>query len=83
MLDDALFTALGVVGSTAGTALDANSFRLGSVAAEADDRILYDAATGKLYYDPTGSATAGDEVQFAVLGASVHPTLDASDFLVV
>ena len=37
----------------------------------------------RLYYDPTGSATAGDEVQFAVLGASVHPTLDASDFLVV
>jgi Ca2+-binding RTX toxin-like protein len=53
------------------------------VAAQADDRIIYDATTGKLYYDPTGSATAGDQVQFAVLGTSVHPTLDASDFLVV
>ena len=37
-LDDAIFTAIGAVG-----ALAAGAFALGTVALEADDRILYDA----------------------------------------
>ena len=47
---------------------------------DADDRILYDASTGKLYFDADGSG-AGAAVQFAILSGS--PALNASDFTVI
>jgi hypothetical protein len=39
--------------------LDADAFRIGKAAEDADDRIVYDARSGKLYYDADGSGDKG------------------------
>ncbi|GLK55529.1 Ca2+-binding RTX toxin-like protein [Methylopila capsulata] len=73
--DSSVFTAL-----SAG-ALTEDAFTLGSEATTLDQRIVYDARTGRLFYDADGS----DEAQAAVLIATLtgKPTVDASDILVV
>jgi VCBS repeat-containing protein len=58
----------------------ANAFVLGTGAQDADDRIVYDQATGALWYDADGNG-AGQAIQFASLAAGTP--LTASDFLVV
>lgn len=50
------------------------------LAAHATDRIVYDTATGQLFFDADGSGT-GASVQFAVLDG--HPALTYADFLVI
>jgi len=60
--------------------LAAGAFRNGSAAVDADDRILYDSATGALYFDADGSG-AGVAVQFATLSSGL--ALSASDFIVI
>jgi Ca2+-binding RTX toxin-like protein len=81
-LDDDVFTAFNATVST--TVLDAN-FQQGAgvtTAQDADDRIIYDTSTGKLYYDADGvGGTAA--VQFAVVGTNSHPTITAEDFVIV
>jgi Ca2+-binding RTX toxin-like protein len=82
-LDDDIFTAFDAAASTT---LGASAFRAGSgvtTAADADDRILYDTATGALYYDADGTGTIKVPIQFAVLGTNTHPTLTAADFIIV
>lgn len=74
-LDDAIFTAAGPVG-----ALNAAAFRSGTAAADASDRIVYNAATGQLYYDADGNG-AGAAVLFATLGTGL--ALSAADFFIV
>jgi Ca2+-binding RTX toxin-like protein len=74
-LDDAVFTAMGSLG-----ALNPNAFVAGTAAGDADDRIIYDAATGNIYYDADGNG-AGAQVLFANIG--VGNTLLASDFQVI
>jgi serralysin len=71
-LDITIFTAI------ANGALDANAFVIGAAAADADDRIIYDSATGALYYDADGDG-AGAAVQFATLSAGL--ALTEADFL--
>ena len=61
-------------------ALSANAFVLGAAAADADDRILYDAATGNLYFDADGTGATA-KILFATL--DTHPILTASDFQVI
>ena len=61
-------------------ALNPNAFVLGTAALDADDRILYNAATGRLYFDADGNG-AGAAVQFATLLG--NPALSASDFQVI
>ncbi|MGX7895868.1 hypothetical protein [Tsuneonella sp. HG222] len=63
--------------------LAAGAFWAGTAAHDGDDRILYDAGTGKLFFDPDG--TGGQAaLLFAVLGETSHPAaLAASDFVVV
>ena len=79
-LDHLVFTALG---GQSGSALPASAFHLGATADATTDRILYDSASGKLYYDPTGSDNGTtDRVQIALVGTTIHPTLHATDFLV-
>ncbi len=74
-LDDAIFAALGP------GALAAGAFNTGTVATQADDRILFDTASKSLYYDADGVGGAA-AVQFATI-ATLTGTLDHTDFFVV
>ncbi|PSJ57707.1 calcium-binding protein [Kumtagia ephedrae] len=75
-LKNTVFAAVGT-GSLAASAFNANS---SGTALEADDRIIYETDTGKLFYDADGNG-AGAAVQFAVLTG--NPTITAADFVVV
>jgi serralysin len=74
-LDDAIFAQIGGLG-----ALAAGAFVTGSAAADANDRIVYNNATGQLFYDADGNG-AGAAILFATLNGS--PALAASDFQVI
>jgi serralysin len=74
-LDDAIFTAIGGLG-----ALNANAFVVGSAAADASDRVIYNSLTGQLFYDADGTG-AGAAIQFATLSPGL--TITASDFTVI
>jgi Ca2+-binding RTX toxin-like protein len=73
-LDKSIFTALGADGTLADSA-----FGLGTTAATADQRILYDSASGDLYYDKDGSGSA-TAVKFAIIASGL--ALTASSFKV-
>ncbi len=73
-LDDAIFTAAGSAG-----VLKAAAFYRGAAAHDANDRIIYDRATGALYYDPDGTG-AQEQVQIAQLNARLG--LKNNDFLI-
>jgi len=75
-LENAIFTAL-----PAG-ALAAGAFRIGASAGFLDfsDRIIYNAATGALFYDPDGFGGTA-QTQFATLSAGLAMT--AADFVVI
>ncbi|WP_426955442.1 calcium-binding protein [Muricoccus radiodurans] len=78
-LDGDIFAGLGL-GPLAASAFHAGR---GLVAAgSAEDRILFDKATGTLFFDPDGSGEADAPVAFAVLDQSFS-TLGAADFIVV
>ncbi len=70
-LDRSVFAAI------APGALAAAAFETGTSATSTDTRIVYDPATGSIYYDADGSG-AGDQVLFAVL--SPGAALTAGDF---
>ena len=75
-LENAIFTGL----TTTGT-LAASAFVTGTAAADANDRIIYNASTGDLFYDADGTgATAA--VKFATL-VGVQGTVSASNFAVI
>lgn len=74
-LDDAIFTTLGGAGTLA-----AEAFHVGTAAADANDRIIYNPTTGTLTYDTNGNA-AGGAVQFANIGTG--QALTNADFTVV
>jgi Ca2+-binding RTX toxin-like protein len=74
LLDDAVFAGLAL------GALAAGAFVVGAAAADVDDRILYNQATGALLFDADGSGVIA-AVQFATLQGG--PAITASDFLVI
>lgn len=74
LLDDAIFDGL----STG--ALSAASFRAGGAALDADDRVMYNAANGTLWFDADGNG-AGAAVHVATL--TTLPTVTATDFVVI
>jgi serralysin len=78
-LDDAVFTDIGALGNFA--AGDARFFA-GAAAHDADDRIIYNQATGIVSYDADGNGAVA-AVEIALLGTgATHPALAATDFLV-
>ena len=74
-LSDDIFGGIGGPGS-----LSANFFRVGTGAGDANDHIIYNSATGQLFYDADGSG-AGAQVLFAQLAGA--PTLAANDFQII
>ena len=72
-LDVSVFTGIGL------GVLAANAFVIGAAALDADDRIIYNAATGALFYDADGDG-AGAAVQFATLAPGLGG-LTSADFL--
>ena len=61
-------------------ALDPLAFTIGTAAGDADDRVVYDADTGNLYFDPDGSGAASAQL-FAILHEGL--ALSANDFIVI
>ncbi len=74
-LEHAVFTKIDAVGH-----LKAAAFKLGVEAADPDDRIIYNKATGVVFYDPDGSGTA-PQIFFATL--ATKPIINNLDFFVV
>jgi len=77
MLENAIFTKFALTGT-----INTNNFvvKANPVAADANDYLLYNTATGVLSYDANGNAP-GAAVQFATLAGA--PALTTADFLVV
>jgi Ca2+-binding RTX toxin-like protein len=78
--ESAVFQALGAEGDFA--ADDPRFFAAPNAAAahDADDRIVYDTANGRLYYDPDG---AGGSAALVVATLDSAPALEASDIRVI
>lgn len=76
-LDDRIFAAAGVAGTLAMGAFHQSA---SGVAQDANDRIIYNTATGSLSYDADGSGS-GAAVEFARLSA--HLNLSAADFFII
>lgn len=72
-LDDARFTALGL-------RVTASELRFGTTASDANDYLIYDSTTGKLWYDGDGNGLLEKKL-FAVLTGA--PTLSAADFDII
>ncbi|MCV9963372.1 hypothetical protein OIU34_15815 [Pararhizobium sp. BT-229] len=78
--DDAIWLDDSVFKSLATGTLSASAFRIGSAAADASDRIIYDPTTGKISYDIDG-AGGSSATQFALLSKNL--ALTYADFIVV
>jgi Ca2+-binding RTX toxin-like protein len=50
-------------------------------AGDANDRIIYDSASGNLYYDADGTGAGSSSTLFATLTGA--PAITAGDFLIV
>ena len=74
-LENSVFTQLTAIG-----VLNADNFKTGATAADANDYVIYNSGTGALYYDADGSG-AGVATQIAVLG--VNLALTNADFVVI
>lgn len=80
-LDNAIFKALGKKGSLAKPQkLGSDAFVTGTRAQDAEDRIVYDRKSSKLYYDEDGRG-AKAQVQIAALSKGLK--MSAGDFFVI
>jgi len=74
-LENAVFTKVGAAGK-----LSSAAFWAGTKAHDSSDRVIYDAASGALFYDSDGTGAAA-QIQFALLAKGLKMT--AADFLVI
>lgn len=74
-LENAIFKGVGRHGW-----LKADAFHIGSKAADKEDRIIYDAKKGMLYYDADG---LGGKAQIAFAKPSKHLKMTERDFLII
>lgn len=74
-LENSVFTGLSTPG-----ALSSGAFVTGAAAADASDRVIYDAVSGALYYDADGTG-AGAQIQIATLQSGL--ALTSADFVVI
>lgn len=83
VLDDDIFTAL--TGSGSGARLPSGTLKIvssGSAAGDANDHLIYNTTTDKLYYDPDGNgAKAAVQIATITLAGTAHPA--SQDFLVI
>ncbi|NIX76883.1 calcium-binding protein [Microvirga terricola] len=79
-LDNAVYTKLGSGSTSSPRTLSKSYFEIGSKADDSNDYILYDKATGSLYYDADGSGK-GAAVEIAKLAKGL--SLTYNDFYVV
>jgi subtilisin-like proprotein convertase family protein/methionine-rich copper-binding protein CopC len=77
-MENAIFTSLLRTGALASNFFRANE---GGIAMDADDYILFDTASGMVYYDADGSGL-GEAVHFATL-TEIVGTVTRADFLVI
>jgi Ca2+-binding RTX toxin-like protein len=75
-LENAIFNGLGA----ATGALTAVAYRAGAAAADASDRVIYNSATGQIFYDADGTG-AGAQVLFATVTAGT--VLTVADFFII
>lgn len=79
--DDLIVLSKNVFEQLAGPGtLSAANFRVGASAADADDFIIYNPATGAIFYDPDGAGEGNAQVQFARVTAGTD--LTNADFFV-
>lgn len=78
-LQNSIFTKLTAVGALATANFRANAT---GKAADANDYIVFETDTGKLFYDADGNGSK-TAVQFALIGTTVHAALAATDFLII
>jgi hypothetical protein len=78
VFDKSVFRALKTIGAIAENDFDAGAGV--NAAHDADDRLIYDTSTGKLYYDADGSGAGSKAVLVTIL--SGHPALAYSDILI-
>ena len=74
-LENSVFTKL-----TATGVLNADNFKIGTAAVDANDYVIYNSDTGALFYDANGSG-AGGATQIALLGTGL--ALTNTDFVVI
>jgi serralysin len=74
LLDNADFGGLGAAGALGGR------YAEGTQAGQANDRIIHDAGTGRIWFDPDGTGSAA-KVLFLRVDAGID--LSAGDFLVI
>jgi len=74
----------GAIATAAGASLAAGEFvaYAGSIAKDANDHVIYNTVTGALFYDADGTGALA-AIRFAVVGTTTHPSLSATDILIV
>ncbi|MDK9692738.1 MAG: cadherin domain-containing protein [Sulfurimonas sp.] len=78
-LENDIFKKLTVTGTLNSAYFKANA---SGVATDANDYIVYETYTGKLFYDADGNGS-DVAVQITLIGTTTHTTLTATDFVVI
>ena len=79
-LEDKFALAITAFGALAAGPLTASAFALGTTATNADQHVIYDQATGSLWYDADGNGSAAQQL---IAQLANHALLSGSDILVI